>query len=391
MAVKDMIQQYEPQIMEWYRHLHQYPEPSFEEFETTAYLIQELGKLEHFTVRQLSKTGVIADIEGAKPGNRIAVRADIDALYTKEASAIEFPSLKPDLMHACGHDGHTTMLLAVAKYLNDHQGELEGSFRLLFQPAEELPPGGAIEYVKLGALEGVDYVLGQHVMSLLDTGTFGMTDGPIMAASDTVTIKLTGKEGHASQPHLNVDVITTGCQIVNALQALVAREVDALENVVLSITNFHSGTAHNIMPRHAELIGSIRTFNNEVRHYVAKRIEEIAKAIGTQTRCEVEVDYVFGYDPTINHPEVAHFVKGVLQRNFSDDAVMDVRPLMGAEDFSYYLNEVPGVYYFLGIKNEEKGFVHPIHHSAFQIDPPALLIGAEGLVVSALELAKLKK
>lgn len=387
MDIRNYVKEQERDLMRWYRHLHQHPEPSFEEYETTNYIIAELEAMGYTTLRRVSKTGVVVDIEGTFPGNKVAIRADIDALFTEEKSQIEFPSLRSDMMHACGHDGHTTMLLGVAKYLIEHQQELSGSYRLLFQPGEEMLPGGALEYIEKGVLDGVDYIIGQHVMPAYPTGQFGLTTGAMMGSPDVFTIRITGKEGHASQPHLNVDVITTGAQIINVLQTIVSREIDALESVVISITNFHAGTAHNIMPRTAELVGTTRCLGGASRQYAHQRIVEIVESIAAMNRCTVDIEYVWGYDPTINDPHVAAHIKEVLKNSFGEESLPTIQPMMGGEDFGYYLNKVPGVFYFLGTGNVEKGYVQPLHHSAFQIDPPALLIGMEGMLRSALSLS----
>lgn len=388
MNVKEECQAVKEQVVAWYQHLHQHPEPSFEEFETTQFIEDILRTLPGFTIKKVTPTGLIADLQGAQPGKTIALRADIDCLRMEELSDVEFRSKKEGLMHACGHDSHTAMLLGVAKILSDHREELTGTYRLLFQPAEELPPGGAIEFVKAGVLEDVDYVLGQHVMPFIPTGQFGLISGPAMAASDSFFITLKGSGGHASQPHATVDPIAVGIQLVASLQQIVAREVDPLDNAVVSVTQFHSGSAINVIPEDAYITGSVRTFKEETRQFVAERIKKITSAICEAHRATAEIKYEFGYDATANDPAITEVVRQVITEQYGDTALPPIEPLMGAEDFSRYLRVVPGCYYMVGIGNEAKGLVAPTHHGCFRVDTDALPLGMSVMLESAFCLAK---
>lgn len=389
LQVREEVQAMKEQITAWYEALHKRPEPSFEEYETTEFIREKLEAMGGYRIWQVMKTGLIAEIEGGKPGPVIALRADIDCLRMQELTDAPFKSEKEGLMHGCGHDGHTTMLLAAAAFLSAHKEELVGTYRLLFQPAEELPPGGALEYVKAGVLDGVDYVLGQHVMPFLPTGQFGIKPGPIMAASDRFYITIHGSGGHASQPHLTIDPVAVGIQIGANLQMLVSREVDPLDQLVVSLTNFHAGSgAVNVIPGEAELSGSVRTFNEDTRQMAAKRIKEIAESVAAAHRATVTVKYTFGYDATVSDEYVASVVRDVAADSFGEENLPTITPLMGAEDFSRYLKVVPGCFWFLGIGNEEKGYTHPIHHGCFRIDPDALPLGAELLLKSAFALAE---
>ncbi|MBS4912537.1 MAG: amidohydrolase [Veillonella sp.] len=386
--IKDAIQTEFPQVVEWYQHLHQYPEPSFQEFETTEFIKARLTEMGGYTISQITPTGLIAEIKGAQPGNTIALRADIDCLRMQELGDFEFASKKEGFMHGCGHDAHTVMLLGVAAILSKYQDQLQGTYRLLFQPGEEEFPGGAIEYIKGSALEGVDYILGQHVMPTIPTGQIGVRDGAMMAASDRFTAKIQGSGGHASQPHLAVDPVAIGAEVVANLQHIVSREIDPLDQLVVSVTQFHAGSsAVNVIPGTAELGGSVRSFSEHARSYAAKRIEEIIKSIAATHRATAEVNYVYGYDATINNAEVAKTIREIIETEFGANALPTIEPLMGAEDFSRYLRVVPGCFFFLGMRNEEKGFVHPIHHGCFRVDINALPIGMEVMLRGAVKLA----
>lgn len=381
--IEERAKSYEEQLLEWYTHLHTYPETSFSEVHTTEYLIEQLEAIGGYTLTRVSNTGVVADITCGKPGPKVALRADIDALAMPEHSGLSFASVNDGVMHACGHDGHMTMLLGAAKLIRQRQDELSGSYRLLFQPGEELFPGGAKEYVEKGVLDGVDYILGQHVAPFLPTGTFGLVEGPIMGATDVAHIKIIGQGGHASMPHLNTDVIATGAEIVTNLQHLVAREVDPLAQAVISITNFHAGTAHNVMAGEALLSGSIRTFDEEVRQYLAKRIEKVATAIARAHRCEAEVVYEFGYPATVNDAAVTRTVRAALRDLYGEAALPEQKPLMAGEDFASYLKVCRGTFYFIGVGNEEKECKYPLHHSCFKLDPDALPLGVAGLIAGS--------
>lgn len=386
-VTKEKVNAYYDAMVAWYMHLHQYPELSFEEVKTTAYIVEQLEKLGGFTLSYISTTGVIADIQGGKRGKRIALRADIDCLAMQEKTDLPFESTIHGCMHGCGHDSHTAVLLGVAAYLSEHKEELTGAYRLLFQPAEEEPPGGAIEYVNGGALDDVDYVLGQHVMPFLPSGTIGIRKGPMMASSDNFRIVVNGRGGHASQPHLTIDPIAIGTQIVTNLQQIHSRELDPLEQLVISVTKFHSGTAVNVIPDRAVIEGSVRTYKDEVRTAAARRIEEIAKGIAVAHGADATVDYLYGYDSTVNHDAVVEVVQGVVREAYGDDALPEIQPLMGAEDFSRYLRVKPGAFFFTGIYNEEKGCIHPIHNGLFKVDTDAMKQAAYVMLATAERLA----
>lgn len=388
MAVSiEKMNTYFDSMLSWYKHLHQYPEVSFKEVKTTAYIVEQLEKLGGFTLSYISPTGVIADIAGGKPGKRIALRADIDCLAMQETTDLPFKSTIDGCMHGCGHDSHTAVLLGIAAYLSEHKEELPGSYRLLFQPAEEEPPGGAIEYVKGGALNDVDYVLGQHVMPFLQSGTIGIRKGPMMASSDIFRIVVKGRGGHASQPHMTIDPIAIGTQIVTNLQQIHSRELDPMEQLVISTTKFHSGTAVNVIPDTAIIEGSVRTYKDEVRALADRRIQEIAKGIALAHGADVDTEYIYGYDPTVNTDTVVEVVQDVVREAYGEAALPELQPLMGAEDFSRYLRVKPGAFFFTGIYNEEKGCVHAIHNGGFKVDTEGMKQAAYVMLATAERLA----
>jgi len=387
--LKEAIAEKQEVVIAHYQYLHQHPELSFEEINTTKYIREQLEKMGNYTITTPTKTGLVAEIKSPNPGKTIALRADIDCLPMLESTNLPYTSQTEGLMHACGHDTHTAMLLGVATIISEHINELSGTFRLLFQPAEELPPGGAIEFIKAGVLEGVDYILGQHVMPTLPTGQIGLRKGPMMAASDRFEITIKGSGGHASLPHSAIDPIAIGAQIVTNLQQIVSRETDPLDNLVISTTNFHAGgSAYNVIPDDAVLRGSVRSYRDDTRQYAAKRIQEIATGIAQTHRASIECDYVFGYDATVNNDDVAGILQDIITEHFGKDALPTIEPLMGAEDFSRYLRIVPGAFYFLGIRNESKGLTSPIHNSCFQVDTAAFPIGMEVMLRGAIALSK---
>ncbi|HMM21068.1 MAG TPA: amidohydrolase [Selenomonadales bacterium] len=367
------------------RHLHMYPEVGTREVETQRKIMDELRAF-GLTPRAIGGTGVIAEIKGAFPGKTVALRADIDALPIQDECGKPYQSRRDNACHACGHDGHTAMLAGAAKILSGLRDELAGSIRLLFQPNEERMPGGASALVAEGALEGVDYVLGAHLWQPLPAGTIGVTYGRMMAAPDEFSIVVTGKGGHGSMPHQTVDSLLVGAQLAVALNTIVSRSVDPLANAVLSLGVFRSGDVFNVIPDRAELSGTVRTFEEEVRESIFARIEQTAKGICQAAGASCELHRIVGYPPVINHPEVSRVVAEAGRAALGPGGVVEITPVMGAEDFSYYLQQVPGAFFFIGAGNEAAGAVYPHHHPKFDIDEKALGYGMEVLVRAALRL-----
>jgi amidohydrolase len=368
------------QVIAWRRHLHRHPEPSYEERETARFIAETLEGIGGLDVARPSETSVVAHLRTGRPGRTLAIRADIDALPIQEESGVEYASERDGVMHACGHDGHTAMLLGAAAQLTGRADELSGEVRFLFQPAEERPPGGAVELVAAGALDGVDLVTGCHLWTPLPFGEVAAWAGPAMAAADFFRLTVTGRGGHAALPHTAVDTVAVAAQIVTNLQHLVARRVDPLVPAVVTIATFHAGDAPNVIPGTAELTGTARMFDLELRDRMPELIEEIAGGIARAHGAEIELEYSLGYAPVVNDTEVTGFVRDAL------GDVADMAPLMGGDDFSAYLAEVPGCYFFVGAGSEEAGATWAHHHPRFRIDERALAVGTRAHVQTALRV-----
>jgi amidohydrolase len=309
----------------------------------------------------------------------------MDALPILEENDVDYRSVHPGVMHACGHDAHTAGLLGVARLLQDRRDEFAGTVKLLFQPAEE-GPGGAKPMIEAGVLDDpkVDAVFGLHVAQEAPLGTIELRAGPAMAASDRFAVTIKGRGGHGARPQSTIDPIAVGAQIVVALQTLVSRELDPIESGVVTVGAFLAGEAFNVIPDTAELRGTVRTFTPENRQLLATRVQELVKGIGAAMRAEVSVDYHFGYPPTVNEPAMTDLVRGVAEEIVGADKVVEGPPHMGAEDFSYFLEQRPGCFFFVGSQNDERGLVWGHHHPRFDIDEQALAVGMEVMTESTL-------
>ena len=372
----------EQQAIAWRRHLHTNPELSFEEHETTRYIEQALAEIGGLEVERLTETGVVARLYGARPGKTLALRADIDALPITEETNLEFTSTRPGAMHACGHDGHTAMLLAAAKVLVGRRDELAGEVRFLFQPAEEVPPGGARAFVEAGVMDGVDLIVGAHLFSTVEVGKIAAPVGPMTAAADIWDAEVQGKGGHAAMPHQAVDPIVVASEVVLAFQQLVSRSVDPMKPAVVSVTRFEGGTAHNVIPEAVKLAGTVRTFDPEVRAAVRAGMERVLRGVTEAHGAGYSFEYVEGYDPVINDAEAAELVRAAAVAELGEDVLVEQPPIMGGEDFSAYLSHAPGVFFVVGAG--EKGWT-PHHHPRFTIDENAFRNGIAVFVRTALD------
>jgi amidohydrolase len=361
------------QVVAWRRHLHRHPELSFRERETADFVAQTLaGFGDGLDVQRPVEHGVVARLATGRPGPVIALRADIDALPIEEQSGVDFASENPGVMHACGHDGHTAMLLGAARALTDARDALPGGeLRFVFQPAEELAPGGARDLVAAGVMEGVDLVYGCHLWTPLEYGKVAAMPGPFMAAADFFTLAIAGRGGHGGLPHLADDVVAIGAQVVTNLQHVVARRVDPLEPAVLSVGAFRAGDAPNVLPDRAELAGTVRTFDPHVRERMPQLIEEVVRGVTSAHGAQYELDYTFGYKPVVNDETATGLVRAAIP----DGMRADLAPIMGGDDFSAYLADAPGCYAFIGAGGEESGATFPHHHPRFRIDERALATG----------------
>ncbi|MGB0092996.1 MAG: amidohydrolase [Solirubrobacteraceae bacterium] len=365
-----------PDAIAWRRHLHAHPELSFQEHRTAAFVRERLEALGVLELSSPTPTSVVATLRGAGSGPTLALRADLDALPIQEESGVEFASQADGVMHACGHDGHTAMLLATARLLAAMREELAGEVRFVFQHAEELPPGGAIEIVRSGALEGVDAVVGCHLVSDMDVGTVAALDGACTAAADVFSVRILGRGGHAAFPDVSVDPIAAAVQSVSSLQHVVARETPPLESVVVSVTRIAGGTADNVIPECVELGGTVRTYDEKLRQQTREAMERVFAGVTAAHRAKYEFEYVEGYASVVNHQQLTALVREV-----AGTRLVDRPPLMAGEDFSAYLHVAPACFFFVGAGGDG---AFPHHHPRFTINEGALSIGVETLSAIAL-------
>jgi len=372
----------EQQAISWRRHLHSHPELSFQEVETAAFVEETLRSFDGLELERPTRTSVVARLRGARPGRVLALRADMDALPIDEATGLEFASRRPGVMHACGHDAHTAMLLAAARTLAARRDVLAGEVRFVFQHAEETPPGGARELVEAGVMDGVDLVIGGHVASDKPVGRIGAHAGPFAAAADSFSAVVRGRGGHAALPHETIDPVVVAAHVVTGLQSLVSRTVDPMKNAVVSVTRIHGGTADNIVPEAVELGGTVRTFDEELRAAMAERLERVLRGVTGAHGATYELDYRYGYAPVINDADAAAVVRAAASAELGEDALIDVEPIMGGEDFSAYLARAPGAFFWVGAGGA--GAI-PHHHPQFVIDESALRAGIAVFVRTALD------
>lgn len=366
MTLLDSAKELQPYLQKIRRELHQFPEISLHEKNTSEILLRELKKIEGITIREnVAGYGIIADFYGEKPGKLIALRADMDALQIEENVDVEWKSKNKGVMHACGHDNHMTMVLGAAHLLSKNKANLPGGVRLIFQPAEELSPnGGAKAMIKAGALEGVDMILGMHVWPDLPVGKIGLKAGALMAASDHFTINIKGKASHAAKPNEGIDALVAGAQFINQCQTIVSRNADPMQSIVITIGKMNSGTRYNIVAEECVLEGTCRTFSPEIRDLAEQRLEKVLEGICISSGCTGVLNYERGYPALINNEEIIKYIRSTIEENFGKDDIINVEPSMTAEDFSQYLLEKPGALLWIGTTKdgEEK---YPLHNSHY--------------------------
>lgn len=378
------LEDHQEEIIGWRRYFHQHPEVSGQEFETQKKVMEILTSM-GIEGKKIAGTGVIADIVGGKPGKTVAFRADMDALAMSDEIAQPYCSQSEGVCHACGHDGHMAGLLGLAGAFMENREDLPGRVRLLFQPSEEWFDGGATDMIAEGCLEGVDYILGLHIWQPVPVGHVGVNE-VMMGSPNCFEIMVQGVGGHGSMPHQTVDPILVGSQIVMALNTIVSRSMDPLETGVLSIGEFHSGSAFNVIPDKALIKGNMRTLSTEVRDLMFRRIEEICSGICEAMGATYTLEKVYGYPTLVNDPKVLEIARAVIDERYGREKRLDVKPTLGGEDFSYYLEKVPGVFIFPGGGNEERGITYPHHHPKFDMDESVLLQGPETLARIAWRL-----
>lgn len=370
------------------RHFHENPELAFEEVKTAAYVAERLQQLGVADIKTgVGVTGVTGLIRGGKgDGKVIMLRADMDALPILEEVNEEYKSKVDGKMHACGHDAHTAMLLGVARILMQHRDSFRGTVKLLFQPAEEVPPGGAQAMIKDGALEDpkVDAALGLHVASDMPAGQIGWRVGAGSAGSDRFRAVIKGRGGHAARPSKAIDPVVIAAQIVLALQTLVSRETDPMDSAVLSTTAVLAGEAFNVIPDTAELRGTVRTISTEARDHMEKRVPEVIKGISETMGAEVEITYIKGYPSLQNDAAMAEIVRAAAVEVAGEEHVIESELGLGGEDFSYFSLEVPSCFFRCGTRNEDRGIVWGHHHPKFDVEEEGFVNGMATMATAAI-------
>ena len=384
-SLNERLEQYYPEMVETRRDLHMHPELSFEEERTPRKVAEHLRSLGLEVRTGVGGRGVVGLLAGGRPGPTVALRADFDALPIQEENEVPYASTVPGVMHACGHDVHTATLLGVARVLGEVRDELAGKVVFIHQFAEELAPGGAKPMIEDGCLDGVDVIYGAHVWANLPLGTVGFRSGPAMAAADTFEVKVNGRGGHGAMPHTAVDPLVTASQLVVNLQQVVSRRVDPLKAAVVTVGSLHAGSAFNVIPDSAALKGTVRTFDETVRSKIEEEIGRIVEGTCMAAGAKGEYRFQRGYPALVNHQQETETIARLAREMLGDEAVTEVEPIMGGEDFAYYLEQVPGTFFFVGGSNEERGFGYPHHHPRFDVDERAMLVAGRLFIAAVLD------
>jgi carboxypeptidase Ss1 len=383
----------EPEIIETRREIHQNPELAYKEKATAKLVADRLKTLGLGVKTGIGGTGVMAVLQGPRSGRVVALRADMDALPIEELADIDFKSQVKGVMHACGHDTHVAMLLGAAGLLVNRKDDLAGTVKFLFQPAEENGGrGGAKPMIQAGVMDNpkVDYVFGLHIDNDLNSGTLGFRGGPIMASPDTFEIKVIGRGGHGAYPHETVDPVYVAAQVIIALQGVSGRMIDPVQPFVITIGSIHSGTKENIIPDQAILQGTLRTLDEKTRKLAKAKIAQVARGVAKAFGAKAEVDFEKdAYPVTVNDAHVTEQAMKIIKK-IPRTKVRVREPIMGGEDFSRFLHEAPGTFYFLGTHNPAKGCVHPNHSPRFKVDEDVLKLGAASLAMLAEEFTNPK-
>lgn len=389
MNVRELSEKYKEELIALRREFHKNPELGWEEIRTGKRVEEELKKI-GIGVERVAKTGIVGTLKGREGGKVVALRADMDALPIEEANNdIPYKSKNKGVMHACGHDGHTAMLLIAAKVLWELRDQIKGTVKFIFQPAEEPIQGGKM-MLDEGVMEGVDAILGIHIWSQLPTGKVSLEPGPRFAAGDRFKITVKGKGSHGAVPHLGVDAIVAASAIVMNLQTIVSREIDPLEPVVVSIGTINGGFNFNVICNEVVLEGTTRSFNQDIQNRFPDRIRRIVDNIASSFNAKAEVDYTIGSLSCINHPAISQIAKAGITKLYGEDVVINFEKIMGGEDFAYLIQTVPGIIVFLGGGNKAKNTTYPHHHEKFNIDEDALPVGTSLYAQFALDFLNKK-
>jgi len=385
--INDKVENLYPEFIEIRRYLHENPELSKKEYNTQKYILKILDKFKVDIDDRVRGTGICAVIKGQLPGKTIAFRADMDALKISEETGLSFSSKNKNVMHACGHDSHMTILLGTIMVLNEFKDKLKGNVKFIFQPAEE-STGGAKEMIEDGVLNSprVDLILAGHIWPELETGTIGIKKGPIMSSPDIFEIKITGKGGHAGKPDKVIDPILIGSEIITAIENKILRPSNPFEPIVITSCSINSGNSYNIVPDTCTIKGTVRTFHEKNRLYVEKKMRNLINSIANLSGAKANFKYERRFPPTINNPDVIDFVNKSSSEIIGSSNVIDIKyPSMSSEDFSYFLNEVPGAYIFIGTRNEKENLIYDLHNPKFTIDENSLKIGVKVFTKAAID------
>ncbi|MCE5201246.1 MAG: amidohydrolase [Synergistaceae bacterium] len=371
------------------RDIHRHPETGFD-LDRTAAIVEDTLEGLGIPTKRIARTGIIGRLRGGKPGPVSGFRADMDALELNDEKQVLYASEVPGKMHACGHDAHTAILLGAAKLLSPLRGELAGEVRFLFQPAEETD-GGALPMIRDGAMEDpeVDAVFGLHVAPGYPTGSIGLSFGKLHASSDMFDLEIQGRGSHGAAPHLGVDALAAGCQVVSALQQITSREVDPLNPIVVTVGTFLSGTQRNIIAGKAEMKGIIRTLDPQTRLWARDRVRKIAEGVASALGTSAHLNFTEGYPCVINDSKLAGFVESIAHELLGPDSVNIMnQPTMGVDDFAYFIERRQGVLFMLGVGNAEKKTDYPLHSNLFDIDEDCLPLGSAILARIAYDFPK---
>lgn len=374
MNIAEAAQKYADYTIEMRRYFHKYPELGLQEENTAKKIREELTKM-GIPFVTMANYGTVATIGGKKLGKCVLLRADMDALAVQEENDVEYASTKPGIMHACGHDSHSAMLLGCAKILKDMEDEINGTVRLCFQLSEENGQGAKL-MIKEGLLDGVDACFALHVWANVDSGYVAVAPGPVMASANLFEVQIKGKGSHGSAPHQGIDALTTGCAVVGELQKIVSREIDPQEAAVLTIGSFQSGTGWNIIADSAKLVGTTRCFSKEVNAMLPEAMERVIKNVCEAHRCEGKLIYTPIVDPTINDEKLAILAQGSVAKIFGEGKIQAMKPTTGGEDFSEMMRDIPGVIGMVGVRNPEIDGVYANHHGKFKVDEAQMVKGA---------------
>ncbi|WP_147387025.1 amidohydrolase [Fusobacterium polymorphum] len=390
MNVKDITKKYKDYIIEKRRYFHMNPEPSFNEYNTSKVVQEELKKLE-IPFEIFAKTGIIATIKGKNSGKTVLLRADMDALEVCEKNNVSYKSQKEGLMHACGHDGHIAMLLGAAHVLNEIKNDISGEIKLFFQPAEEIAKGAKAVIEESKITDSIDAAFAIHLWQGIPVGKISLESGARMAAADLFSIKVKGKSGHGSMPHETIDAVVVASAIVMNLQHLVSRNTNPLDTLVVTVGKLTAGTRHNIIAGEALLEGTIRSFSDEVWKKVPEQIERVVKNTAAAYDAEAEIDLVRATPPLVNNQDISNILKISAEKLYGEEVVTKYEKTPGGEDFAYFTQVVPGALAFVGIRNDEKGINSPHHNETFDMDEEALEMGANLYAQFAIDFLNLKK